>query len=269
MSKTKETIVASYWNDPNYDPRYVGVYPIGTGKTVEIPYRHHEEWAVLSRRLPPPPFSLLELGCGAGRWAFSLAPLVNRYVGLDLSTEQIGVAREHAARNSWDHLKFIVGDIMDYDPGEETFDCIYLSGVAMYIEDDKLAALLSRLNAWLKPGGLLVERDTVFVGSDRHVRNDGRYFAIYRLRDEIIAAFAQAGFAFVEDVRSYSLLRTRDLWQNPALCEFMQWGVTHLPAAAFALMRGYSDFVSGKTDPYCHEGDKTYDHRFFFTAPKN
>jgi SAM-dependent methyltransferase len=231
---------------------------------VEIPYRHQSEWETFRRRLPPPPFSLLELGCGAGRWAFSLAPLVSRYVGVDLSVEQIRVAKEYATQKRWKHLEFFVNNIMDYDPGEERFDCIYLSGVAMYLEDEELDALLSRIKVWLKPGGLLVERDSILVGAVRHVRDDGQYFAIYRLCEEIIASFTRAGFSFVDDTRSYSILQTRELWKSRELCEFMQWGITNLPTAAFALMRGYSDFVSKKTDPYCHEGDLAYDHRFFF-----
>ena len=50
--------------------------------------------------------SVLDLGCGAGRDVFVLSQLVGeagRVVGVDMTDEQIGVAREHAA---WHAEKF-------------------------------------------------------------------------------------------------------------------------------------------------------------------
>jgi SAM-dependent methyltransferase len=259
-------IVHNYWNREPDDPNTSGMAGMGTPHAIELPYRIHGELETLRKRLPAKPFSMLELGCGGGRWAFGLSKQLTRYVGVDMSKPQIEIATRRARKNNLQHLRFILQSIDEYDPGADKFDVVYFGGVILYFHDEAVQTLLRRYLPVLRPGGLLVNRDTLIVGREAYIRKDPDYMAVYRTREELIALFAQNGLRCIGDEQSYTFLRTAALWSSPELCAFAGWGLKHMPAATCALMQAFSADISSKTDAYCHEGDKTYDHRFFYFA---
>ncbi len=120
--------------------------------------------------------SVLDLGCGAGRDVYTLAQLVGAegsVVGVDMTAEQLTVARRHAdwhqqrfgyARSN---VEFIDGDIERLEEtglAEARFDVI-VSNCVINLATDKQAVLDQ---AWrlLKPGGELYFAD---IYTDRRV----------------------------------------------------------------------------------------------------
>ncbi len=117
---------------------------------------------------------VLDLGCGAGRDVYALSQLVGpegRVVGIDMTSEQLDVARRHQAwhaqRFGFDNVEFHQGFIEDLDklglePG--SFDVI-VSNCVVNLSTDKEAVLRGAYHL-LKPGGEMYFAD---VYADRRV----------------------------------------------------------------------------------------------------
>lgn len=124
---------------------------------------------------------VLDLGCGSGRDVYALAQLVGpegNVVGVDMTDEQLAVARRHQAyhaeRFGYDNVQFLNGYIeklteLDLAPG--SFDVI-VSNCVINLSPDK-DAVLDGVRRLLKPGGEFYFSD---VYADRRVpdavRND-------------------------------------------------------------------------------------------------
>lgn len=267
MLKNQDTILHFYEKG---DPAIVGIVPLSTGNPIERPYRHYHEARTLEKHLPRGNFSMLEIGCGAGRWAFEFAPRLTRYVGLDLSASQIAYAQEKAQKNGLEHLSFLPISIEDYLLAEQAdgtqpnvqgqkFDVVYFSGVSLYLEDDIWHEILEKLKVLLSEKSLLVERTTTSVGK-RIVYDRDDYYAIYRTNEEIIDILIDTGFKAPHIVRSHpflsSSLFTRSRWFryafNPLLRLHERMG--------YELMRR---FFSVGEDCYIVEDGNRFDHKFF------
>jgi SAM-dependent methyltransferase len=74
---------------------------------------------------------ILDIGCGIGLLAHSLAPSVKKIVGVDFSEPRINYARRHFKR---DNLVFILGDATTH-PFDQKFSKIILSNVLEHIDD--------------------------------------------------------------------------------------------------------------------------------------
>ncbi|MEL6258643.1 MAG: methyltransferase domain-containing protein [Pseudomonadota bacterium] len=107
--------------------------------------------------------SVLDLGSGAGRDCYLLSQLVGehgRVVGVDMTAEQLAVAREHRDYHrevfGYDkgNVEFLEGDIerlQDLDLADESFDVI-VSNCVINLTQDK-ANVLAQAWRLLKPGG--------------------------------------------------------------------------------------------------------------------
>ena len=153
---------------------------------------------------------ILDLGCGTGRDAFALARLVGpkgSVTGVDMTAEQIGLAREHeqwhAARFGYDapNTRFLDGHIealddLDIAPG--SLDII-VSNCVINLSPDKEAVLKGAYRL-LKPGGELYFAD---VYADRRLdpalRDDpvltGECLAGALYWNDFLSLAKQAGFA--------------------------------------------------------------------------
>ena len=107
--------------------------------------------------------SVLDLGCGAGRDVYLIAGLVGetgRVVGVDMTDEQLEVARRHVDYHAEafgykaPNTTFLKGDIerlQDLDLPDESFDVI-VSNCVINLTQDK-ANVLAEAYRLLKPGG--------------------------------------------------------------------------------------------------------------------
>jgi SAM-dependent methyltransferase len=181
----------------------------------EAIYRDRMEKATLRRFLPRQRFSsVLELGCGNGRWLEFFSPRADRVVGMDISLPILLHARRRLARRACSRrTELIAGDVCRL-PLRTRFSLIYLSSLLLYLTDAEIVHLLSELRELLEPGGILLCRDSLST-AEHFERNDG-YFAIYRESNEIQRLFHNAGFHLLDGIRTYRRLK-QPFWMKKFL----------------------------------------------------
>ena len=108
----------------------------------------------LLRHAPPHCGDALEVGCGTGDFARLLAQRVDRVLALDLSAEMLRLARERST--AYPNIEYLQADVMACDLPAERFDCIASIATLHHLALD---AVLPRLSAALKPGGVLLVLD--------------------------------------------------------------------------------------------------------------
>lgn len=102
-----------------------------------------------------PEHTVLEVGCGTGSTALTLAPQVARYVATDGSREMISIANEKLRAEPVDSLRFIQADVsepIDAAP----FDVVCAFSVLHLVRDVPRA--LAVLRSQIKPGGFFISK---------------------------------------------------------------------------------------------------------------
>ncbi len=196
----------NYWgHKKGVTPEIYGVAGIGGAGLTEIVYRHHEELRHLLRIVPfEEKDSVLELGCGNGRWVTSIAPLVENYVAVDFSKQMLDISRDRARRLGLTNITFCEAEAQHYSPSMN-FDTVYLSGVSQYLHDEDLKKLLQRLLSHMPPDGVVVDRSTIHRRcSSSSTQPD--YFSIYRTTKDLISIFESAGLENFYQRQSYAFL---------------------------------------------------------------
>lgn len=100
--------------------------------------------------------TVLELGCGTGTTALSLAPAVARLVGTDVSGEMIAIAREKAGAQGCGNAAFEVAPADHAFKADGTFNAVLAFNVLHLIADR--SAVLRQVIRALKPGGLFISK---------------------------------------------------------------------------------------------------------------
>jgi SAM-dependent methyltransferase len=113
---------------------------------------------------PPPPRTLLDLGCGTGWTSVFFARMGYDVTGVDLAPDMILAANANKARYGVENATFVTGDFerLDY---ENVFDCVALFAALHHAEDD--AAVLRGAYRALRPGGVCVTAEPG-VGHTKH-----------------------------------------------------------------------------------------------------
>lgn len=110
----------------------------------------HGEAAYVAALLPPGG-RVLDAGCGTGRVAIELARRGYDVVGVDSDASMLDVARRKAPDLPW-HL----ADLAELD-AHEAYDLVVAAGnVMIFVAPGTGPAVVARLAAALRPGGLLV-----------------------------------------------------------------------------------------------------------------
>lgn len=163
-------------------------------------FRHYSERErILSKVKFNKEDSILDLGCGSGRWERSLSPYVKEIVGVDFSEELLDIA-EH---NSPPTVKFIKSNVLDFDT-DKKFDHILLSGVIQYLDNKDLNTLLQKCKGWLKEGGDLIIIVTVSLNSLFYTITDN-FEGIYRTLAYYKTIFLYNDFEIVSVMDSHPL----------------------------------------------------------------
>ncbi len=98
-------------------------------------YRDTIEWPCIQAMLPDiKGKSVIDLGCGSGRYTFLLEEAGPRKLtGVDISDEMLRIARKKAeSRGS--KARFVKGDLHDFVP-EDQYDVVFSSTLSHYIVD--------------------------------------------------------------------------------------------------------------------------------------
>ena len=107
-----------------------------------------------------------DIACGSGEITVRLAKAGCRMTGIDLSEEMLNVARDKARREGLD-VKWVRQDIVQLELAHKVDFVTAVCDGFNYIPQNKLGAVLDRIRANLKEGGILV----FDVSSEYKLRN--------------------------------------------------------------------------------------------------
>ena len=99
---------------------------------------------------------ILDVGCGFGQFAFECARQMqtSQVVGIDISTEDIKLAKAIKKHLNIYNLSFIKGPLECNTFSDEEFDCIIMGDVLEHVQDD--ATVIGEVNRILKESGIIV-----------------------------------------------------------------------------------------------------------------
>lgn len=140
--------------------------------------------------------TILDIGCGTGRWAEDLIPLCGQYIGTDISQEMIKVA-SNIYCGKHDNAKFINVSFQklfeEIELNENQFNKIIITGVSMYLNDEELQECYINLCNIMAPNGLLYLKESIGLKSRLTLNNiwsenlRSNYWATYRTVDEYLS----------------------------------------------------------------------------------
>jgi len=142
--------------------------------------------------------TVLDIGCGTGRWAMFFSPRVRSVVGTDFSEAMIARAKAIAERQGAENVEFRVADATSLE-GMPRADVVHAGGVLQYLSDEDVTTFAEAANSLLRPGGRLVTRDSV---GPRRVVQAGEYPVVYRTELEYQELLSAAGFELERRTRA-------------------------------------------------------------------
>ena len=143
--------------------------------------------ALLGAISVPPPWTILDLGCGPGRDLATFKSLGHTAVGIDGAPGFVAMARQHSVCEVWQQ------DLLALELPPAMFDGIYANAVLFHVPTQELPRVLRELHASLKPGGVLFASNP--RGNNEEGWNKGRYGAYHDLE---AWRFFMSGAGFVE-----------------------------------------------------------------------
>jgi ubiquinone/menaquinone biosynthesis C-methylase UbiE len=102
---------------------------------------------------------VLSIGCGTGDNELIAGGIVSEIVGMDLSSVAITKARARAIEKGFDNINFIVGNALEIDLPDKSFDEVWAISFFHHLNDIEISQVLSKCLMLLKPGGLIFSID--------------------------------------------------------------------------------------------------------------
>ena len=146
----------------------------------------------------------LDLGCGLGYWSEFFSGKSKKVTGVDYSEQMVGIARDNAFNKEIKNVEYFCSDASEFI-SEDIFSFIFVSGLLLYLTDEKLHTLTALIDSYSTTGTSLMLREPTGLHG-RHVIADefsetlqADYSAVYRTRDELISTFEAIGFQWQLD----------------------------------------------------------------------
>jgi ubiquinone/menaquinone biosynthesis C-methylase UbiE len=138
---------------------------------------------------------VLDVGCGPGTLTVDIAKRVapGRVLVVDVSTEVIEQAQNHAAEVGGVNATFLVGDFRALDLEPRSFDVVHAHQVLQHLVDP--VGALAAMAALARPGGLVAARDSDYAAFTWWPADESldRWLAVYRAVTQRNGAEANAG----------------------------------------------------------------------------
>jgi SAM-dependent methyltransferase len=160
--------------------------------------------ALLRHIEAPPPFTILDFGCGPGRDLHAFAQLGHRAIGLEGAEQFVAMARTYSGCEVWHQ------DFLGLQLPPEYFDGIFANASLFHVPMQELPRVLQQLHSALKQGGVLFSSNP--RGANQEGWNQGRYGAYHDL-DAWRGYMSSAGFVELEHYfRPPGLPREQQPW---------------------------------------------------------
>ena len=127
--------------------------------------------ALLEHISTPPPFDLLDFGCGPGRDLMTFKARGHRAIGLEGAPQLAAMARANSG------CEVLEQSFLELDLPGSHFDGVFANAVLFHIPSQALPRVLRELNATLKPGGVLFSSNPRGAGHEGW--NGERYGAFH------------------------------------------------------------------------------------------
>jgi len=160
--------------------------------------RHEDEKKVFYENIDVSGKSVLEIGCGVGRWAEALHGKCDSYLGLDFSEELLEIAKNSYKDFDDCHFQFMSATDIKVDELiiKPPFDVVIFSGFLMYINDDDLDIIIDEVNQITSDDKKVFAMEPISHMDSRLTLKDfysegleSDYNAIYRTEDEYVEFF--------------------------------------------------------------------------------
>lgn len=139
--------------------------------------RHHDVEqninALLRHIQAPPPFTILDFGCGPGRDLKTFLERGHRAIGLEGAQALAEMARAHGGCDVWQQ------DFLSLDLPDGYFDGVFANASLFHVPRQELPRVLRQLHAALKTGGILFSSNP--RGNNQESVSGERYGAYYDL----------------------------------------------------------------------------------------
>jgi 2-polyprenyl-3-methyl-5-hydroxy-6-metoxy-1,4-benzoquinol methylase len=142
--------------------------------------------------------TVLDAGCGVGRWSLRMARSGARVTGVDLSWNMIQQARRrNQSRGFSERCRFLQADVAELSLGQRFSRILVVTVLQHILDDERCQQAIERLASHLTPTGRLVVLEA--APRQRLSRCDT---AVFRARSEAqyVGWFAQAGLICVHVV---------------------------------------------------------------------
>ncbi len=97
------------------------------------------------KNLIQPNSSVLDVGCGTGRFSFSAADKVSKVVGIDLSSKNITTANQTLNKNPNDKISFLHTTLSDLISKQQHFDYAVMTYVIHEVNPEERIPLLKEM----------------------------------------------------------------------------------------------------------------------------
>ncbi|MEW6211191.1 MAG: class I SAM-dependent methyltransferase [Acidobacteriota bacterium] len=113
----------------------------------------------------------LDVGCGQGRILNKLAELYprSRFVGMDLSADAIGFARDEASKKGLNNIEFVAVDLSDFDQSAEAESFDFITTFDAVHDQARPLNVLKGIHRSLKPDGVYLMQD---ISGSSHVHKN-------------------------------------------------------------------------------------------------
>jgi len=235
------------------NPRHAAV--LGEPNDFAASYREYQELLSLEALLPiDTTESLIEFGCGGGRWLHALAPRVGVAVGVDLSEKCVELCRQRF--EAFGNVSVHHADIQEFSPIRE-YDLMYYSGVLLYLSDEAIHDCLEKHLPHLSDRGLVLVRDSLALHRTHQISHPQGYRAIYRSLESWREIFDRHDFDLAGRQRANRRpLRNRARNSRP-LQAAHRWarsaGVEKQLLGAVSALCGYGGRMPDKGEEYSHD----------------
>lgn len=161
----------------------------------------------------PPPFTILDLGCGPGRDLKDFTQRGHIAIGLEGSRRLAEMARAYSGCEVWEQ------DFLKFDLPDQKFDGIFANAALFHVPSAELPRVLTELRAALKPRGVLFSSNP---RGDNEEGWQGERYAAYHDLETWRRYMTGAGFVELEHYyRPAGLPRDQQpwlasVWRKPA-----------------------------------------------------